>query len=154
MKIISCSLALAVSILAVDFAPVQAQGRIQPKKEKEQPKAKEKVYEVTAEGVNIDSNLNDKDVRDADRKQMYSKVFLVKLAKGKTYQIDMMSQNFDCYLRLEDSGKKQLAEDDDSGDDTDAQIIFTAPEDGVYRVITTSFDEDEMGAFKLRIQQK
>jgi hypothetical protein len=66
----------------------------------------------------------------------------------------MRSKEFDSFLRLEDAGKKQLAEDDDSGGGVDAQIVFTPTADGVYRIIATSFDDDETGAFNLLIQEK
>ena len=112
------------------------------------------MLEVGKDGITIDSKLDDKDGRDSVRKQMFSKVFWVKMVKGKTYQIDMKTGAFDAYLRLEDNKSKQLAEDDDSGGDLDAQILFTPTDDGVYRVITTTFDADETGPFNLRIQEK
>jgi hypothetical protein len=149
MKLICGALTLILSLVFINLAGAQ-QAKEQPKKE--QPK-KEKVLEV-GKGINIDSSLGDKDQKDARRQGSYSKVFLVKLVKGKTYQIDMRTAAFDAYLRLENAKKTQLAEDDDSGGDLDAQILFTPTEDGVYRIITTSFNEDETGPFNLRIEEK
>jgi hypothetical protein len=77
--------------------------------------------------------------------------------KRKTYQIDMSSkvEGFDSWLRIEDADKKQLAEDDDSGGNLDARILFMAPEDGIYRIITTTYaSKFETGPFNLRIQEK
>lgn len=126
-----------------------------PASAKDRPRAEQdqKVHEV-GQGLSIDSKLVEEDDMDAGRKESFAKIVLVKLAKGKTYQIDMTTRTFDAYLRLEDAGKKQLAEDDDSGGGRNARILFMAPVDGVYRVIATSFAADEAGPFNLRIQEK
>ena len=141
-------LVLAIHPTIVDQARAQEAGQ----KAKEKDKGP-KVHEV-GKGINLGSRLDEKDVKDKVRTEMFAKVFLVKLEKGKSYQIDMMSKAFDCYLRLENSKREQLAEDDDSGDGTDARIEFTPTEDGVYRIIATSFAEGEMGPFNLRIEEK
>jgi hypothetical protein len=64
----------------------------------------------------------------------------------------MTSKDFDAYLRLENSKKEQLAQDDDSGGNLNARIIFTTREDGVYRVIATTYRPDATGKFQLRIE--
>jgi hypothetical protein len=111
-----------------------------------------KIHEVGM-GLTIDSKLEENDDSDEQR-QSLCKVFLVQMEKGNTYQIDMVSKQFDAYLRLEDAKKKQLAEDDDSGGGLNARIVFTPSEDGVYRVIATSYREDVVGTFQLRIKQR
>lgn len=58
---------------------------------------------------------------------------------GKRYTIDLVSRDFDAYLRLEDSTGKQLAEDDDSGGNLNARIVFQAPKDDTYWIIATTF---------------
>jgi len=122
----------------------------QDKKEDKKGDKKDNVLEVGDKGVNIDSKLDGNDGAYGDK--THSKVFLVKLVKDKNYRIDMRSDDFDAYLYLEDAKKNLLAEDDDSGKGNtglDARIMFKAPADGVYRIITTSFEGDSQGNFKL-----
>ena len=64
----------------------------------------------------------------------------------------MVSKEIDAYLRLEDANGKQLAEDDDSGGNLDARIIFTAPRDGIYRVVATSCSPAN-GRFTLSVKE-
>ena len=66
------------------------------------------------------------------------KIHAVRLIKGKTYLIDMMSVEVDSYLRLEDSAGNQLAEDDDSGGNLNARIRFTVTKDDVYLIHATT----------------
>jgi hypothetical protein len=99
------------------------------------------------------NKLTDKDPRDRVRQQMFAKIFLVNMVKDRVYTIDMMSRQFDAFLRLEDSAGKQLAEDDDSGGNLDALVIFRAPATGTYRIITTSFAGNTQGDFLLRVQE-
>jgi WD40 repeat protein len=70
-------------------------------------------------------------------------VFQVRLKAGVRYQIDMVSPDpkaLDPYLYLQDSERKTLAEDDDSGGNLNARITLRAPADGVYRIRATSFN--------------
>lgn len=98
------------------------------------------------------SRLTREDPKD-DVRTLPCKVFTIELAEGKTYQIDMIHKEskLDPYLRLENSEKKQLAEDDDSGGNLDARIIFKCPAKGDYRIIATSFD-GSTGAFELCVR--
>jgi len=132
--------------------PTSAKGK---SKDKKAPK-KNGTLEVGKTGISIDTKLDEKDGAYSDDKN-HAKVFLVRLMKGKTYQFDMISNDFDSYLYLEDAGKKLLAQDDDTGggdSGLDSQILFAPKEDGVYRVIATSFGGDELGNFKLMIVEK
>jgi hypothetical protein len=80
------------------------------------------------------------------------KVHEVKMAAGKSYQIDLVSGNFDSFLRLEDEDGKQLAQDDDGGGFPNARIMFKAPKDGMYRIIATTFD-GKTGAYTLTVKK-
>jgi hypothetical protein len=119
-------------------------------------KAPEKVKTIALELKNgaaeVQAALAATDVKDLVRKQSVCKIYSVKLKAGKTYQIDMKSNDIDSYLRLEDSVGKQLAKDDDSGGGHDARIIFNCPADGVYRIIATTFG-GETGPFVLAIKE-
>lgn len=111
-----------------------------------------KVHNVGKDGLEYDSTLTAADAKDVRRQGSFAKVFEVNLTKGRTYTIDMESTQFDAYLRLEDNGRKNLAEDDDSGGNLNAHIIFQAPADGTYRIIATTFAAGAKGAFTLRVQ--
>jgi Flp pilus assembly protein TadD/tRNA A-37 threonylcarbamoyl transferase component Bud32 len=77
----------------------------------------------------------------------------IKMAAGTTYVIDMTSAEFDTYLRLEDASGKVLAENDNiSATKRNSRIIFTAPVDGSYRIVATSFQQRGSGAYTLTIR--
>ena len=78
----------------------------------------------------------------------------VKLSAGNTYVIDMASKEFDTYLRLETANKKILTENDDiAPDNLNSRIIFTPKEDGLYRIIATSYQQRARGAYTLTIRE-
>jgi tetratricopeptide (TPR) repeat protein len=78
----------------------------------------------------------------------------IKMTASKTYVIDMESPQFDTYLRLEDDKGKVLAENDDiSPQNLNSRIIFTAPKDGTYRIVATSFEHRGSGAYTLTIRE-
>lgn len=97
--------------------------------------------------------LADSDPKDASRKESYCKIYTIKLEAGKTYQLDCTS-DWDNWLRLEDVKGKQLAEDDDGGGGTNAQIVFECKTTGEYRVIVTSFTDNDTGDFTLTVAKK
>jgi hypothetical protein len=96
-------------------------------------KAKEKPKDFKFEGT-----LTKDDPKDPKRNTP-AKIHTVTLKKGQSYKIDMAGIGFDAYLRLEDNDGKELAEDDDSGGNLDAQIIFNCPKDGEYKIYCTCF---------------
>lgn len=101
----------------------------------------------------VKGKLDANDPKDARRTEMYCKIYAIKLEAGKTYQLDCKS-DWDNWLRLEDAKGKQLAEDDDSGGGTDAQVIFECKTAGDYRVIVTSFDAATTGDFIVTVATK
>jgi peroxiredoxin len=106
-----------------------------------------------AKDVRIEGKLSPDDPRDPRRNAPH-KVHLVPLKAGTTYTIDMVSRELDSYLRLEDPRGKQLAEDDDSGGNLNAQIVFDCEKDGVYRIIATSFNPNGAGRYVLTVKGK
>jgi hypothetical protein len=110
------------------------------------------VHAVGPPGLTLESALDNNDPIDKVRKQ-FCKTFEVRMSAGKTYTIDMMSQQIDSYLRLEDPTGRQLAQDDDSGGNFNARIIFRPQRDGDYRVITTTFAR-AVGSFTLRVREQ
>src|SRR5207253_1768388 len=61
--------------------------------------------------LKVEGQLTREDPLDPVLKKGFHKVFEVKLTAGAYYQIDLVSKDFDAYLRLEDSKGKPLAED-------------------------------------------
>jgi hypothetical protein len=90
---------------------------------------------------------------DVGRTDSHCKIYTIKLEAGKTYQFDCTSE-WDNWLRLEDAKGKQLAEDDDTGGGTNAQIVFECKTAGEYRVIVTSFNAGETGEFTVAVAKK
>jgi thiol-disulfide isomerase/thioredoxin len=86
--------------------------------------------------IKIDGTLAADDPNDPQRNTP-CKIHVVALKAGQRYTIDMIGRGFDAFLRLEDKAGKQLAEDDDSGGDLNAQIVFNCTMDGDYRIFCT-----------------
>lgn len=101
--------------------------------------------------VKVAGKLTDADPKDPGRGAP-SKAHVVRLKAGQVYTIDLVSSQFDAFLRLQDNKGKQLAEDDDSGGGLNARIIFKCPRDGEYRVICTSFNAQGRGAYVLTVR--
>jgi hypothetical protein len=101
----------------------------------------------------VTGKLEASDPKDARRNESYCKIYAIKLEAGKTYQIDCKSE-WDNWLRIEDATGKHLAEDDDSGGGTDAQLVFECKTAGEYRVIVTSFDAAATGDFIVTVATK
>ncbi|MFO0965647.1 MAG: caspase family protein [Gemmataceae bacterium] len=101
--------------------------------------------------LNVNDELKAGDPMDSVRTGSFARSYKAKLKRGVTYRIDLTSTDFDTYLRVEDEAGKQLAEDDDGGDNTNARLDFTAPHDGVYRLIATSF-RNATGRFHLTVK--
>ena len=79
----------------------------------------------------------------------------IKIGAGNTYVIDLKSSHFDAFLRLVDGNGKLLAENDDvvPNVDQNSRIVFTAPKDGSFRIIATSFQQKGIGNYSLHIRE-
>jgi hypothetical protein len=80
----------------------------------------------------------------------------VRMVRGRSYIIDLRSTQFDAFLRLEDSALAQLAQDDDSGGNLDARIIFRCPRSGSYRIIATGLPNNPgngRGVYTLSVRE-
>jgi hypothetical protein len=107
----------------------------------------------------VSSNLTDADPKDKKLNTSPAKAYTVKMAPGKTYQIDLVSQAFDAFLRLEDPAGKEVAENDDvAPGNLNSQIVYNCPQAGEYRIIATSLPSGIRpgltGQFTLRVQEK
>lgn len=82
------------------------------------------------------------------------KVYTVDLKADRTYVIDLISLDFDSYLYLFDSKGKLLAQDDDSGGNLDAMIVFRPENDGTYFIHATTLSGRQTGAFSLVVRNR
>jgi hypothetical protein len=111
-----------------------------------QIQADPKQQEFQVQGV-----LTAGDPLDRVRGGCYHVVHTYPMKAGRQYTIDLTSP-WDNYLRLENAQGQQLAQDDDSGGMLNARIVYSAPADGWYRIIVTSFDQKASGNYTLRVR--
>ncbi|HUN05738.1 MAG TPA: PPC domain-containing protein [Aggregatilineales bacterium] len=72
---------------------------------------------------------------------------------GDEIRITLNSSEFDAFLTLETLDGEQLANDDNSAGESDAQIDFILPEDGTYVIQVLDAFGGESGAFSLTLNQ-
>ncbi len=70
---------------------------------------------------------------------------------GERYTIDLMSDDFDCYLYFVGPGIAEPMTDDDGAGDLDSRIVVTLTEDGTYRIIASSLSASDVGSYRLRV---
>ncbi len=97
--------------------------------------------------------LEKKDPSDPKKAGCRHRVFTFKMVPGFAYTIDLRSKEFDSFLRLEDAAGKQLAENDDGAGDLDARIVYRPSREQVYKIIATTCDPNQTGAFTLTVFQ-
>lgn len=68
---------------------------------------------------------------------------------GETLTVELISDDFDCYLYLTGPGLDVLSDDDGAGS-LDSRIEVTFPETGTYRVVATTFGDFGTGAYRVR----
>lgn len=81
------------------------------------------------------------------------RTYNVHLEAGKTYQIDMVSDQLDSFLFLIDDRNQIVALDDDGGGFPHARIVFRADRTGEYTIEATSFMNNESGTFFLTVRR-
>ena len=101
--------------------------------------APEKVPAIKASKIN--GELTEDDPRDKVNKKSPHKVHELVLKKGQGAVIRLVSNDFDSFLRIEDSDGNQLAfNDDEAQGNLNSKLVFTAKKDDTYRIIATIFD--------------
>jgi hypothetical protein len=70
---------------------------------------------------------------------------------GETYTVELMSDDYDCYLYLVGPGMLQPRTDDDGGDGLNSRLTVTLPEDGTYRIIASALNLSESGEYSLLV---
>jgi hypothetical protein len=106
-----------------------------------------------ATALKVEDKLTRDDPKDRVLKNSHHKVHTFKMKAGVTYVIDLVSRDFDAFLRLEDSAGKQLAQDDDSGGGLNARIVFKAEHPDSYRIIATTFVAGGTGKYTLTVKE-
>lgn len=101
--------------------------------------------------LDIKGELTDQDPNDRIRPESHHKVHEFKMQSGKTYRIDLNSDQIDTLLRIEDADGKQLALDDDGGGGLNSRLIFKAPADGTYKLIVTTYPPKQKGRYHLSV---
>jgi serine protease Do len=138
-------LPIVVISLVFSFGILHAKP-VQPDKKKDEPKKAAAFKPVDINNALTENDPNDPKIGNP------AKQYTVKLQKDKTYVIDLVSKDFDAYLRLLDKGGNQLAEDDDSGGDLNSRIIHSSDKDAEYTIVVTSFD-GQVGKFNLKMRE-
>jgi hypothetical protein len=136
-------------ILASVIALIISLGALQAKPDKKDPPNEHPAPKFKP--IEINNELDANDPKD-EKLNFPSRKYTIKLHKDKTYVIDLISKDYDAYLRLLDKKGKQLAEDDDSGGELNSRIIHSATESGDHQVVVTTFD-GQVGKFTLKIRE-
>jgi thiol-disulfide isomerase/thioredoxin len=102
--------------------------------------------------LTIKGKLTADDPKDEIIKRSTHKVHPYKMKAGQAYVIDLVSKDFDSFLRLLDPSGKQVAEDDDGGGFPNARIVHKAASTGEYKIIATSYD-GKTGDYTLTVRQ-
>ena len=70
--------------------------------------------------------------------------------RGERLVFDMTSSEFDTYLSLQyPSGGQEDNDDRAGGETTNSRLVVTLPEDGTYRLMATSYQPGESGAYQI-----
>jgi serine protease Do len=101
----------------------------------------------------IEETLNKEDALDQERKQCHRRSYEVTLVAGKTYTIDLVSEEFDAFLRLENKTKGKVAEDDNSAGNLNSRIVYTPTATSDFRIVVTTCDPGEVGRFRVTIHE-
>ena len=82
----------------------------------------------------------------------YGDLWTVQARAGQTLNVDLISPNFDALLTLIDTQNSEVvAEDDDSGEETDSRIRLDLSENGEYLIVASSYAAGEVGDYELRV---
>lgn len=73
------------------------------------------------------------------------------LKAGNDYVINMESAHFDTYLRVTNQAGVVLAQNDDGGMGRNSRIVFRPMANGFYNIVATSYKNDAIGGYDLRV---
>ena len=82
----------------------------------------------------------------------YADFWIVQAESGQVLTADLISTGFDSFLTLSSPTDAEIvAEDDDSGEGTNARITFDIADSGEYLLVASSYEAGETGDYELRI---
>lgn len=140
---VTCLLATALTAILLLQGAIGAGD----KKAKEPEKKKTAPFEpIVVNGELINADLKDKVIG-----QSFCKTFTFKMEKGRAYQIEMSSQAFRSYLRLENSEGQQLAAAVDQGNQR-AVINYDPAKTEDFQIIATTLNGGATGKFTLIVK--
>jgi Ca2+-binding EF-hand superfamily protein len=100
--------------------------------------------------VNYNGTIDATDEKYQGRKR--AKIFTLQVEKGNTYEITMVSQDFNAYLYLEDPDGTILDKNLGGDKGMTSRIVYRATESGAYRVIATSQLGTGIGSFAISVR--
>lgn len=102
----------------------------------------------TTGATSLDGRLTARDA--ADEEGHHQRVRMLSLHRGDQVEYGLTSEDMDVLARVEGPDGQQW-EDDDGAGGTDAMLRFTAPADGTYRFIATTYEAGATGAFHVEV---
>lgn len=99
-------------------------------------------------GQEATGHLSDVDHRGSDG--AYMQAWGLAMSAGQRVTVDLVSHDFDSYLWVGGPGMETVT-DDDGGGACHSRVTFSAPADGLYRVVASTLSEGETGSFVLRV---
>lgn len=102
-------------------------------------------------GSTISGTLSAYDCVTQDDTESFVDYYELTLYRTTDVDLYLESYDFDAYLMVFDEFDELIAEDDDSGESTDAWITVKLPA-GRYYIAATSFDGGEQGSYKLYVE--
>ena len=80
--------------------------------------------------------------------------WILPVQQNQTFTVDLISDEFDAYLRLARGHDEKLVDNDDGGGGCNARIVYTAPDDHPLRIIVnTTGRARATGRFTLRVAE-
>src|SRR5262249_22787858 len=100
----------------------------------------------------INWDLRTEDSCNPNRPGCHEQLHKVYLQAGTTYNLDMVSNQFDTYLFLEDLNGNVLDQNDDyPGMGQNSRIVFTPQQSGYYNLVATTFQQGAIGCYTIRV---
>lgn len=108
------------------------------------------VFSITPNGSAVSGVLSDNsNVLESDNS--FFDAYTFDAQQGQQISIDMVSQDLDAYLILLDPNGRDIAQDDDGGNGTNARLVTTAASSGTYTILANSYGVGEVGEYRLQV---
>lgn len=100
-------------------------------------------------GSKVSGRLTSADTTSSDGS--YMQAWGLVMGAGETLTVNLISGDFDAFLWLAGPGVDAPLSDDDGGGACNSRITFTAPTDGIYRIVVNTVLPGETGSFRLLV---